>query len=101
MFAGARAAATRNVSENKQKQTSPHVMAGLWNKRVPGLIPQNIVLPEKLDGDTLHLEGQELVVVGVGRTDLDPTPGLYPPSVGLVVEAAFAQNYRRQYCSES
>src|SRR5580692_9848396 len=56
-FPGARAVATPKVIEIMRKQMSPQVMAGLWNKRFPGLIPENIVLPESLGGDSFSLEG--------------------------------------------
>jgi hypothetical protein len=38
-FRGAKAIAAPKVSEIMRKQTSQQVMAGLWNKRFPGLIP--------------------------------------------------------------
>ena len=60
-FPGARAVATPKVIEKMRKQTSPQVMAGLWNKRFPGQIPKNIVFPEQLDGNTLSLEGHKLM----------------------------------------
>jgi glyoxylase-like metal-dependent hydrolase (beta-lactamase superfamily II) len=100
-FPGARAIATPKVIEIMRKQISPQVMAGLWNKRFPGLIPENIVLPEELEGDTLHLEGQELVVVDVGHTDTDDSTCLYVPSVGLVVAGDLAYNDVHQYFAES
>jgi glyoxylase-like metal-dependent hydrolase (beta-lactamase superfamily II) len=100
-FPGAMAIATPKVIEIMRKQTSPQVMAGLWNKRFPGLIPENIVLPEELEGDTLHLEGQELVVVDVGHTDTDDSTCLYVPSVGLVVAGDLAYNDVHQYFAES
>ena len=76
-------------------------MAGLWNKRFPGLIPKNIVFAEQLEGDTLHLEGHELVVVDVGHTDTDDSTCLYVPSVGLVVAGDLAYNDVHQYFAES
>jgi glyoxylase-like metal-dependent hydrolase (beta-lactamase superfamily II) len=100
-FSGVKAVATPNVIEIMRKQTSPQVMAGLWNKRFPGLIPENIVLPEELEGDTLHLEGQELLVVDVGHTDTDDSTCLYVPSVGLVVAGDLAYNDVHQYFAES
>src|SRR5260370_33653435 len=42
-FRGAKAIAAPKVIEMMRKQASPQVMAGLWNKRFPGLIPKNIV----------------------------------------------------------
>ncbi len=100
-FPGARAVATPKVIEIMRKQISPQVMAGLWNKRFPGLIPENIVLPEELDGDTLHLEGHELVIVDVGHTDTDDSTCLHVPSVGLVVAGDLAYNDVHQYFAES
>jgi len=100
-FPGARAVATPKVLEIMRKQMSPQVMAALWNKRFPGLIPQNIVLPEKLDGDTLRLEGNELIVVDVGHTDTDDCTCLHVLSVDLVVAGDIAYNDVHQYFAES
>ena len=100
-FRGAKAIATPKVTEMMRKQTSPQVMTGLWNKRFPGLIPKNIVFAEQLEGDTLHLEGHELVVVDVGHTDTDDSTCLYVPSVGLVVAGDLAYNDVHQYFAES
>ena len=100
-FPGARAVATPKVIEIMRKQISPQVMAGLWNKRFPGLIPENIVLPEELDGDTLHLEGHELIIVDVGHTDTDDCTCLHIPSVDLVVAGDIVYNDVHQYFAES
>jgi glyoxylase-like metal-dependent hydrolase (beta-lactamase superfamily II) len=56
-FPGAKAVATPKAIETMRRQVSPQVMAALWNKRFPGLIPENIVLGEHLKGDILYLEG--------------------------------------------
>jgi glyoxylase-like metal-dependent hydrolase (beta-lactamase superfamily II) len=100
-FPGAKAVATSKVIEVMRKQMSPQVMAGLWNKRFPGLIPENIVLPEQLKGDTLPLEGYELVVIDAGHTDIDDSTCLYVPSIGLVVAGDLAYNDVHQYFAES
>jgi glyoxylase-like metal-dependent hydrolase (beta-lactamase superfamily II) len=100
-FPRSRAVATPKVLEIMRKQMSPQVMAGLWNKRFPGLIPQNIVLPEQLDGDTLRLEGHELIVIDVGHTDTDDCTCLHVPSVDLVVAGDIAYNDVHQYFAES
>jgi glyoxylase-like metal-dependent hydrolase (beta-lactamase superfamily II) len=100
-FPKAKAVATPKVIEIMRKQMSPQVMAGLWNKRFPGLIPRNIVLPEPLEGDTLYLEDHELVVVDVGHTDTDDSTCLHVPSIGLVVAGDLAYNGVHQYFAES
>jgi glyoxylase-like metal-dependent hydrolase (beta-lactamase superfamily II) len=100
-FPAARAVATPKVLEIMRKQTSPQVMAALWNKRFPGLIPEDIVLPEELKGNTIHLEGRELIVVDVGHTDTDNCTCLYVPSADLVVAGDIAYNDVHQYFAES
>jgi glyoxylase-like metal-dependent hydrolase (beta-lactamase superfamily II) len=51
------------------------------------------VFAEQLEGDSLYLEGHELVVVDVGHTDTDGSTCLYVPSVGLVVAGDLAYYY--------
>jgi glyoxylase-like metal-dependent hydrolase (beta-lactamase superfamily II) len=99
-FPGAKAVATPKVIEIMHKQTSPQVMAGLWNKRFPGLIPE-IVMPDELKGDTLHLEGHELIVVDVGHTDTDDCTCLHVPSSDLVIAGDIVYNDVHQYFAES
>jgi len=77
------------------------VATGLWNERFPGLIPRNIAIPERLEGDTLYLEDHELVVVDVGHTDTDDSTCLHVPSIGLVVAGDLAYNGVHQYFAES
>ena len=100
-FPGAMAIATPKVIEIMRKQTSPQVMAGLWNKRFPGLISEDLVLPAELKGNTLHLEGQERIVVDVGHTDTDDCTCLHVPSVDLVLAGDIAYNDVHQYFAES
>ena len=100
-FPGAKAIAIPKVIEMMRQQISPQTMAGLWNKRFPGQIPENIVLPDPLESDTFYLEGQELIVIDVGHTDMDNSTCLYVPSVGLVVAGDLAYNDVHQYFAES
>jgi glyoxylase-like metal-dependent hydrolase (beta-lactamase superfamily II) len=100
-FPGAKAVATPKVLEIMKKQTSPQVMAGLWNKRFPGLIPENIVLPDEMKGNSLRLEGHELNVVDVGHTDTDDCTCLHVPSADLVIAGDIAYNDVHQYFAES
>jgi glyoxylase-like metal-dependent hydrolase (beta-lactamase superfamily II) len=100
-FPRVKAVATPKVFEMMRKQMSPQVMAGLWNKRFPGLIPKNILLAKQLEGDTLYLDGHERVVVDVGHTDTDDSTFLYVPSIGLVVAGDLAYNGVHQYFAES
>ena len=83
------------------RQISPEVMEGLWNNRFPGQIPERLVIAERLESDTFHLEGHNLMAVEVGHTDTDNTTCLYVPSIGLVVAADVAYNGVHQYLTES
>lgn len=100
-FPGAKAVATPKVLEIMKKQISPQIMAGLWNKRFPGLIPENIILPDELKGNTLRLEGHELNVMDVGHTDTDDCTCLHVPSADLVIAGDIAYNDVHQYLAES
>jgi len=100
-FPGAKAIATSKVLTIMQKQMSPQVMAGLWEKRFPGQIPSKIVMADRLERDTFHLEGHKLVVVDIGHTDTDNSTCLYVPSLGMVVAGDLAYNGVHPYLAES
>jgi len=50
------------------------------------------VIADELEGNVIDLEGHDLVVVELGRTDTDYTTCLHVPSVGLVVAGDAAYN---------
>ena len=45
--------------------------------RLPGQIPERVVIAEKMDGNVIKLEGQDLVSVEVGHTDTHDTTVLH------------------------
>ena len=100
-FPNTRAIATAGVVELMHRQVSPEVMEGLWNNRIPGQIPERLVIAERLESDTFQLEGYNLITVEVGHTDTDNTTCLYVPSIGLVVAGDVAYNGVHQYLTES
>ncbi|KAF5999292.1 MBL fold metallo-hydrolase [Streptomyces sp. WAC00263] len=100
-FPGARAVATPAVVEQMKKQMAPEFVASFWDKRFPGQIPDRLVAAEPLAGDRLELEGQDLVVVGLGHTDTDDTTCLHVPSIGLVVAGDAVYNDVHLYLAES
>jgi glyoxylase-like metal-dependent hydrolase (beta-lactamase superfamily II) len=83
-FPGARAVASRAVV-NMMKEQSPEVLKSWWHARLPGQIPERVVIAEELVGNVIKLEGHDLVVVGVGHTDTHDTTVLHVPAIGLVV----------------
>ncbi|MFF8726304.1 MBL fold metallo-hydrolase [Streptomyces sp. NPDC015171] len=100
-FPHARAVATPAVVRQMEKQMAPEFVASFWRTRFPGQIPDRLVAAEPLDGDRLDLEGNDLVVVGLGHTDTDDTTCLHVPSVGLVVAGDAVYNDVHLYLAES
>src|SRR6202158_3962176 len=100
-FPNAKAVATPDVLKVMRRQISPEFVASFWNARYPGQIPEQLVLPEELQGNVIDLEGHELVAVEVGHTDTDNTTCLHVPSVGLVVAGDAAYNDVHLYLAES
>jgi glyoxylase-like metal-dependent hydrolase (beta-lactamase superfamily II) len=72
-----------------------------WERSFPGQIPDRLVTADALEGNTLSLEGQELVSVDVGHGDSDHCTCLHVPSVGLVVAGDIAYNDAHLYFVES
>jgi glyoxylase-like metal-dependent hydrolase (beta-lactamase superfamily II) len=100
-FPGADVIATPKVVEMMRKQLAPPVMEGLWNKRFPGLIPEVIELPEPFTGDSFTLEGEDVIIIDTGHTDMDCTTSLHVPCLGLLVAGDLAYNGVHQYFAES
>ncbi len=100
-FPAARVVALPTIAARARAQ-SPDDVAAFWEARFPGgQIPTELVAPEPMDGDTLELEGHELVAVGLGHTDTDDTSCLHVPSLGLVVAGDAVYDGVHLYLAES
>lgn len=100
-FPNARAVALPSVVERMRQSSTPEEVASSWRSRLPGQIPDELVIAEPLDGHTFELEGHELVVVEVGHTDTDDTTVLHVPDIGLVVAGDAVYNDVHLYLAES
>jgi glyoxylase-like metal-dependent hydrolase (beta-lactamase superfamily II) len=100
-FPNARFVATPDVIKVMRQQTSSQTFASFWNARFPGQISDRFVIAEELTGNTIDLEGQELVSIPLGHTDTDNTTCLHVPSIGLVVAGDAAYNGVHLYLAES
>ena len=100
-FPHARAVAVPAVVDDMRKGSAPEQLASRWKSRLPGQIPDELVLAEPLDGHTFELEGHALVAVEVGHTDSDHTTVLHVPDIGLVVAGDAAYNDVHLYLAES
>ena len=99
-FPNARAFATAPAVAAMQNQIRPDFIKSFWEPRFPGQVPSQLVLPEVLDGNTLHLEGEELRIIELGHTDTSNSTGLYVPSIGLVISGDAAYNNTHLYLAE-
>jgi glyoxylase-like metal-dependent hydrolase (beta-lactamase superfamily II) len=88
-FANAKAVATPGTLRVMREAVSDRMI--LWNGWLPGQVPNDPVIAEELDGNTIDLEGNELRVVELGHSDTQDSTCLYVPSIGLAVagDAAF------------
>jgi glyoxylase-like metal-dependent hydrolase (beta-lactamase superfamily II) len=99
-FPNARAIATASVAAAIQKQIMPEFMKSVWEPRFPGQLPSDLIAPESIEGDTFHLEGEELKVVKLGHTDTSNSTALYVPSIGLVISGDGVYNNTHPYLAE-
>ena len=100
-FPNARVVATPNKVKVMRQNASPEALDGAWKPGFPGQIPDKLVIAEELDGNVIDLEGNELVAVELGHTDIDHTTCLNVPSIGLVVAGDAAYNDVHLYLAES
>ncbi|AYV84211.1 MAG: MBL fold metallo-hydrolase [Hyperionvirus sp.] len=91
-FPNARMVATASVVELMHKETGPMRMNDFWEKRFPDQITQTPVIAEELVGDSLQLEGHDLLVIETGHTDSDKTTVLYVPDLSLIVAGDVVYN---------
>jgi len=100
-FPSAKAVSVPRVARSIAAQIGSESIESFWRTRFPGQIPEKLIGVQELAGDRLELEGQELVVVGLGHTDTDDTTALHVPSIGLVVAGDAAYNDVHLYLAES
>ena len=100
-FPRARALAVPSVVAQMHHQMSPDFFDRFWRSRFPGRLPEHLVTAEAMDGRTIELEGEELVVHELGHTDTDDTTCVHVPSIGLVVAGDAVYNDVHCYLAES
>jgi len=63
-------------------------------------VPSQLVVPSFIQGNSLHLEGEELKVIALGHTDTSNTTALHVPSIDLVVSGDAVYNNTHPYLAE-
>ena len=100
-FPRARFVATPDVVKVMSQQASPQFLASFWDARFPGQISGHPVIAEELNGNVIDLEGNDLVAVPLGHTDIENTTCLHVPSIGLVAAGDAAYNGVHLHLAES
>jgi glyoxylase-like metal-dependent hydrolase (beta-lactamase superfamily II) len=100
-FPRAKAVAIPEVVKAMQAQLSPESIDGFWRKRIPGQIPDRLMVAEPLDNNELELEGHKLVAVNTGKTDTACSTSLYVPAIGLIVAGDVVSNGIHPYLAET
>ena len=100
-FPRARAFAAPEVVEAMHEQLSPAWIDEFWRRLFPGQIPAHLPVAEPLAGNALELEGHNLMVVDMGRTDTSHSTSLYVPSAGLLVAGDAVYNGIHPYLGET
>ncbi len=99
-FPHARAVARPDIVEAMRRELDPPYFNSFWNARFPGQLPEQLVVAEALEGNTIELEGHELVLVDTGYTDTALSTSLHVPSIDLVVAGDVAYNGVHPYMAE-
>jgi glyoxylase-like metal-dependent hydrolase (beta-lactamase superfamily II) len=99
-FPKARAVATAAVVAAAKTQITPDFINSVWEPRFPRQLPSQLVAPQTLEGDRLHLEGEEFTIVELGHTDTAHSTALHVPSVELVVSGDCVYNNTHLYLEE-
>jgi glyoxylase-like metal-dependent hydrolase (beta-lactamase superfamily II) len=68
-FPLAKAVAIPEVVRAMETQVSPALVDGFWRKRIPGQIPDRLLVAAPLAKNELELEGHKRVAVNTGHTD--------------------------------
>jgi glyoxylase-like metal-dependent hydrolase (beta-lactamase superfamily II) len=99
-FPHARAVARPDIVEAMRRELDPPYFNSFWNSRFPGQLPEQLAVAEALEGNTIELEGHELVLVDTGYTDTALSTSLHVPSIDLVVAGDVAYNGVHPYMAE-
>ena len=99
-FPSARAIATP-MTVNAMQMSFSAPVERLARQLFPGQVATRLVAPEPYEHDTFTLEGHELRILEVGRTDGPDSTCLYVPSIGLIVAGDVVYNQCRMYVGDT
>ncbi|MFL9871366.1 MBL fold metallo-hydrolase [Paraburkholderia megapolitana] len=99
-FPHSRAVARPGVVQHMLYEMNAPFVDDFWIARFPGQVPKVREAAEPLHGNTIQLEGHDLIVVDTGYTDTPWSTSLYVPAIGLLVAGDVAYNGVHPYMAE-
>jgi glyoxylase-like metal-dependent hydrolase (beta-lactamase superfamily II) len=82
-FPGAELTATPAVVDEMHRQASGPTFE-VWARRFPGQLPPPVTRIQRLQVNSFEIEGEQLIAIPLGHTDMEHTTCLYSPTLGLV-----------------
>jgi glyoxylase-like metal-dependent hydrolase (beta-lactamase superfamily II) len=76
-------------------------LSAYWQSIFPGEVPEHPVLPDRLDGTSIELEGTELEVIDIGQGDTADSTILHVPSIAAVVGGDVVYNQVHMMTAET
>jgi glyoxylase-like metal-dependent hydrolase (beta-lactamase superfamily II) len=67
-------------------------LSGFWHGVFPGEIPEVPVGPDRLETNTIELEGNEISIIDIGQGDTEHSTIVHVPSIAAVVSADLVYN---------
>jgi len=83
-FPEARMVATPRVVEHMREHVSQPLLDGFWRQEFPDQIVDAPRIAEPMADHTIELEGEPLISVELGHSDMDHTTALHVPALDLV-----------------
>jgi len=100
-FPDAKAYAIADVVEAMRRQSAPEMLDGFWRKLFPGEISETLEVADVLQTPELELEGQRLIPIDAGHTDMSRSTCLHVPAIGLIVGGDVVYNGIHCYLGET
>ena len=100
-FPNAKAISTRDAVNDMPEMITPEMMENYWKKLFPGQIPDSIIFPQTIEGNTFQLEGETIQIIETGFTDTHDSTSIHVPSIGLLVAGDVVYNGIHPFLAET
>jgi glyoxylase-like metal-dependent hydrolase (beta-lactamase superfamily II) len=91
-FPNARGLARPNVHERAAFEATNPGLSAYWRSIFPGEVPEEPVLPDRLEATSIDLEGHSLDIIDIGQGDTEHSTIVHVPSIASVVAGDVVYN---------